>query len=131
VELERYADAIASGVGSATLTQRLEGSETERARLQREDDAAPRSNKVARFLPDLSERYERLVGDIGDALQSDVVAAREFLRGFMGDVRMIPQEGGGLVAEARLDGASLIRKCLKNQRNISFVAGRELGFEQY
>lgn len=49
--------------------------------------------------------------------------AREELRGFMGDVRMIPQKGGGLVAEARLDGAALMRKCLGNQRNMSVVAG--------
>ena len=46
------------------------------------------------------------------ALLVDVERARESLRGFIGDVRMRPGEKHGeLIAEARIDGAALIRKC--------------------
>jgi hypothetical protein len=45
------------------------------------------------------------------------VAAREGLLAFMGNVTMMPLSGGGLAAEARLDGAAVIRKCLGNQPN--------------
>jgi len=39
----------------------------------------------------------------------DVERARESLRGFIGDVKMIPgQKHGELIAEARMDGAALL-----------------------
>jgi hypothetical protein len=87
------------------------------ARLAKEDSATPRVARAERFLPDLAARYERLVGEAERALQGDVESARAALRGFMGAVTMTPLAGGGLEAEARLDGKSLIRKCLGNQRN--------------
>jgi hypothetical protein len=45
---------------------------------------------VVRFLPGLAERYQRIVGEAERALLVDVERARESLRGFIGDVRMIP-----------------------------------------
>ena len=128
MEIDRYADAIASGVSSATVKQRLESTEAELAQLTRVESQKPKPVKTLCVLPDLSDRYERLVFEAEQALQmEDVVAAREGLRGFMGDVTMMPLEGGGLAAEARLDGVALIRKCLGNQAYIRLVAGA--GFE--
>lgn len=48
---------------------------------------------------------------------------RENLRAWMGEVRRTPLAGGGLVAEARLDGTALLQKVLGNQRNRNVVAG--------
>jgi hypothetical protein len=83
---------------------------------------------VVRFLPGLAERYQRIVGEAERALLVDVERARESLRGFIGDVRMIPGEKHGeLIAEARIDGVALMGKCLNLKGNISVVAGA--GFE--
>jgi hypothetical protein len=79
---------------------------------------------VIGFLPGLADRYERIVSEAERALLVDVERARESLRGFIGDVRMIPGERQGeLIAEARIDGAALIRRCLNSKGNISVVAG--------
>jgi hypothetical protein len=59
---------------------------------------------------DKSCRFRRKAG-------AHVVVAREGLLAFMGNVTMMPLSGGGLAAEARLDGAALIWKCLGNQLN--------------
>lgn len=62
-----------------------------------------------RFLPNLAKRYERIVGEAERALLVDVDRARESLRGFLGEVKMIPGEKfGEFIAEARIDGESLI-----------------------
>jgi hypothetical protein len=43
---------------------------------------------------------------------SSSLRARDSLREFTGDVKMIPGEKyGQLIAEARVDGAALMRKC--------------------
>ena len=50
--------------------------------------------------------------------------ARESLRGFVGDVRMIAgDKHGKLIAEARIDGAALALKCLNQKGNISSGSG--------
>jgi hypothetical protein len=59
---------------------------------------------------DKSCRFRRKSG-------AHVVVAREGLLAFMGNVTLMPLSGGGLAAEARLEGAALIRKCLENQPN--------------
>ncbi len=124
MEIERYADAIVAGVVSATLKDRLLKAEAERERLERADRAPRPVSNVIRVIPNIETRYERIVGEAERALQSDVAVAREALRAYLGDVKMIPQKGGGLVAEARLDGAVLVRRVLSpNQRDISVVAG--------
>jgi site-specific DNA recombinase len=125
LEVERYADAIASGLNSATLRERLAAAEAEQVRLRRDDnERESRSDKVIGFLPGLADRYERIVSEAERALLVDVERARESLRGFIGDVRMIPGERQGeLIAEARIDGAALIRRCLNSKGNISVVAG--------
>jgi hypothetical protein len=129
VATRRVPDAIASGLNSATLRERLAAAEAEQIRLRRDDnERESRSDKVIGFLPGLADRYERIVSEAERALLVDVERARESLRGFIGDVRMIPGERQGeLIAEARIDGAALIRRCLNSKGNISVVAG--VGFE--
>ena len=131
VEIDRYVEAIANGIASATLKERLTAAESERAQLRAEDLETPRVRKIVEFLPSFTARFEKVVGDIADLsriLQKNVVEAREELRGYLGGgVTMIPRKGGGIIAEARLDGAALMQKVLGNQRNICVVAGA--GFE--
>lgn len=125
MEIDRYADAIASGFSSATLKERLEAAESERVRLRREENEhESQAKKVISFLPGLTDRYERIVSEAERALLIDVGRTRESLRGFIGDVTMIPGERHGeLIAEARIDGAALMRRCLNSKGNISVVAG--------
>ena len=73
--------------------------------------------------------YERIASEAERPLLVDVERARESLRGFIGDVRMIPCEKHELIAEARIDGAALLRKCLNSKGNRSVVAGGR--FELY
>jgi site-specific DNA recombinase len=127
--IERYLDAIASGIDSSSLKDRLKAAEERLAHLK-QDQCSRRSNadKAVRFLPNLAERYERIVGEAERALLVDVDRARDSLRGFLGEVKMFPGEKlGELIAEARIDGDALIRKCLSGNQNIRVVAGARVG----
>ena len=75
--IENYANAIGTGLKSATLLERLAAAEAERARLVKEDEGGgPRDAKVVPFLPDLSARYERIVSDMERVLQTSCRRAR-------------------------------------------------------
>jgi hypothetical protein len=119
VEIERYADAIAGGLSSPTIIERLKAAERERAQLQAAATTKrPRTDSVARVIPNIEKLRERAVGEAERLLRKgDPEGARENLRAWMGEVRMTPRAEGGLVAEARLDGTALLQKVLGNQQN--------------
>jgi hypothetical protein len=124
-DIERYLDAIASGIDSATLKERLKKAEEKVSILAREQASrASKADQVVRFLPYLAERYERIVGEAERALLVDVDRARNSLRGFLGEEKNgSRQQVWQFIAEDRIDDESIIRKCLSGNQNIRMVAG--------
>lgn len=65
-----------------------------------------------------------MVSEAERALLVDVERTRDSLRGFIGDVKMMPGEKyGELIAEARIDDATLMRRCLNAKGNKSGSGG--------
>ena len=74
---------------------------------------------------------ERVVSEAERPLLVDVERTRDSLRGFIGDVKMMPGEKYcALIAEARIDGAPLMRRCLNAKGNKS-GSGACYGLVQY
>ena len=66
-----------------------------------------------------------MVSEAERALLVDVERTRDSLRGFVGDVKMMPSEKyGELIAEARIDDATLVRRCLNAKGNKSGSGAR-------
>ena len=107
----------------------LAAAESERTKLVKLENQPrrPPAPVVERVISDLPARYLRMVNSIERVPELEPAVAREELRGFMGEVTMTPRKGGGLVAEARLDGTALLQKVFENQRHTTMVAG--VGFE--
>lgn len=65
-----------------------------------------------------------MVSEAERTLLVDVERTRDGLRGFIGDVKVMPGEKyGELIAEARIDDAPLMRRCLNAKGNKSGSGG--------
>jgi hypothetical protein len=66
-----------------------------------------------------------VVSEAERPLLVDVERTRDSLRGFIGDVKIMPGEKYcELIAEARIDGAALMRRCLNAKGNKSGSGAR-------
>ena len=117
-ELDNLMAAIKAGIVTPTTKAALEEAERSIAAAQEELKAIERYEPT-QMLPRAREIYRDMVAKL-EAVE-DVDAAREALRGLIGDVRLIP-ENGTLTAEIQSAG-------LAGALQISLVAGA--GFERY
>jgi hypothetical protein len=68
-------------------------------------------------------RCERVVSEAERVLLVDVERTRDSLRGFIGDLKMMAGEKyGELIAPARIEDATLMRRCLSSKGNKCGVA---------
>jgi site-specific DNA recombinase len=87
-EIEHMAAAIAAGLLSPTLRNKLEAAEAERANLVSEQGASS-TPTVADFLPRLADTYSALVENLENLPPGHVDRARTTLKGLIGEVRLI------------------------------------------
>jgi len=115
-EVERQLDslitAIANGLRSSGLQQRLDGLESEKAELTRVLAAPPPS--PVRLHPNLAALYRDKVAALREALQREDTRAEAFgiLRGLVEKVAVSPREGGGVEVELVGEIASMVRLAL-------------------
>lgn len=88
-QIEKMTEAIAAGLVSSALAQRLAAAEAELAKLQ-----VARPVSVARIAPRVTERVKELVGRLEAAGSLDRDKARAALREILGEVRLIPDPSG-------------------------------------
>lgn len=89
-EVDRYADAIASGLMSPTVRTRLEAAEAELAALAGSQQVMDLVALI-KALPRAVEVYRRLVENLGETIQLRPDQARESLRGLLGEIRVTPE----------------------------------------
>ncbi len=108
-EIENMVDAIRQGTISTALQNALTEAETQRDRLAAEL-ATRETATLPDILPRLGQHYRELVDRLEDSLKTDIPAAREALKGLVGDtIRLYPTEQGILEAEIGVNFEGLIR----------------------
>ncbi len=115
-ELDNLMNAIKAGIITTTTKAALHQAENDIEAAKKEISAAERFEPT-QMLPRAREIYRDMVAKL-EAVE-DVTAAREALKGLIGDVRLVP-ENGTLTAEIQSAG-------LAGTAQISLVAGA--GFE--
>ena len=128
-QISNMVTAIKSGFRSETLKRDLEAGEREKERLQeRMAQDVKRLEKITTMLPDVTQRFKRMVEEFATVTQSEVKKARTLLQGVLGQqITLHPSADGReryLTAEMSGDYAGLIRLLA---RKINVVEGR--GFE--
>jgi hypothetical protein len=113
-EIARLVDAVAEMGLSPALRARLQAAETERAALA--DQSPVKEGKI----PDVMPRYRRLLADLGSALSDDIPKAREMLRGYFGEIRLV-EEGREVFADLKEEPAALLVAC--GGLSLGMVAG--------
>ena len=96
-EVTRLADAIAQGLLSRAVAERLREAEAELAHIEAE--AARPDVDVAALLPGLPEFCRRLVAEIEKNAERDPVGARQAIRSVIPEQIILRPENGRLVAE--------------------------------
>jgi len=89
---------------------------------------ASRANSAAEvitsFLPQAIERYQALVADLKNVLETDVMQAREHLKTLLGQIKLLPSECGKfLQAELRHSTEGLIGLAFDGPLKARMVAG--------
>jgi len=111
---QQYMVAIKAGTFSPTLKDTLEHAEAERARLQHSLQLPMKKLKrLTTALPNLVERFKRMVDDLARATRYEVDLVRGILHGLLGEEKIVltptkDTTGEYLVAELQGDHAGLI-----------------------
>jgi len=83
---------------------------------------------ITSFLPQAIERYQALVADLKNVLETDVMQAREHLKTLLGQIRLLPSECGKFLrAELRHSTEGLIGLALDGSLKARMVAGARNG----
>ena len=126
-EITNIMNAIKAGILTSTTKGELERLEAQNASLEKEiKGITAKAEKVVTLLPRARERYEALVGDLGELSKRHVAQAREQVRELVGEIRLVPTTGGYLEAEMTGRYAGLVKLAVGAQLN-NVVAGE--GFE--
>ncbi len=107
-EIQQLVDAVATGVRSRAVIERLQTAELERDGLASSTSLADRV-AVWELLPRAIELYRQKVVSLGEALaESDIERARSELKDAVGEIRIVTDEAGGAVAEIGLNPACAV-----------------------
>lgn len=89
--------AIRAGIITPTTKAELEKAEAEHAKAESLLKAHSQiTNVLTSFLPKAAERYRAMVGNLSQALYTDVGQARQHLKELMGQIRLLPNIGENL-----------------------------------
>ena len=113
-EIQNIMHAIKAGVLTVTTKAELEKAEAERARLRQTVQGQSKLlDKVGAFLPNLTERFKKVVDELGVVTQSQVDKARGILRELVGGQILLHPATDGverfLMAELSGDYTGLVR----------------------
>jgi site-specific DNA recombinase len=123
-EIEQLVGALAQGIRSRAVIERLEATEAERDRLRAAGTVLDFTAMMA-SIPRAVELYKAKVASLGDAIrETDVERARQVIKDTCGDIIIVP-ENGGAVAEIGLNSAPAA--IFAGAGKIGLVAG--VGFE--
>jgi site-specific DNA recombinase len=100
VELQNLIDAVAQGITSVSVIQRLQKTEAELQSLKDAEVVVDLGTPMA-AIPKAVARYRAMVRDIGNS-PLDIGASREVLKEMVGEIRLRPEPNYGLVAEVGL-----------------------------
>ena len=129
-EIDNLMKAIKAGVVTPTTKSELQRAEAdyEKAKTAIEATKSTREALTA-TLPEAAKRYRKLVGNLGNALQSDISHARRCLETLLGSIRLIPNRTGGyLEAELSHNPEGLLKLAINREEfKVQMVAG--VGFE--
>ena len=117
--------AIRAGIITPTTKAELEKAEAEHAKAESLLKAHSQiTNVLTSFLPKAAERYRAMVGNLSQALYTDVGQARQHLKELMGQIRLLPSMGGkSLEAELRYNAEGLMNLALGKDIKVGLVAG--------
>ena len=108
-EIENMVAAIRQGAWSQALQDALLAAEAERDRL-RAAVSDESYTDLPDLLPQLADTWRNLVEKLEESLATDIPAAREALKGLVGDtIRLYPTEAGILEAELGMNLEGMIR----------------------
>ncbi len=122
-EVGKLTDAIAEGLISPAVIQRLKVAEAELTAIPQ--PAVVDLDLALAALPRAIDRYREMVADLGNAVLRDVERAREVIREMVGEIRVTP-ENGHLIYEMGLNETPLTALA-GGASQIGVVAGA--GFE--
>lgn len=107
-EIANITKAIKAGILTPTTKSELEKAEAERARLQRASEET--SDAIITMLPRAKERYQALIGKIGELSLKHLPQAREQVRALVGEIWLKPSSEGHLEATltGRYDGLVML-----------------------
>jgi site-specific DNA recombinase len=129
-EIERQLDglitAIAEGLRSSGLQQRLDALEAERAQIET-TLAAPAPSPI-RLHPNLAELYRRKVAALHEALRDPNTQAEalEIMRSLIEQVIVHPREAGGFEVELVGEIASMVEVAMGGERKNAALGGAAL-----
>jgi hypothetical protein len=112
-EIAHIMTAIKAGILTPSTKAALEQAEAEQAQLKSMQDQSKVIDKVTTFMPNLVERFKKLVDGLATVTQHQVDKARGILRDLVGgEIRLHPTAAGTeryLTAELAGDYAGLVR----------------------
>lgn len=116
--------AIQQGIITPSTKEALQRAEAEHAEVKTEiQENAHAAEVLTAFLPRATERYKALVVGLGQALYTDVTQARQYLKGLMGQIRLLPNSNEYLEAELRYNSENLLKLALGGAFKAGLVAG--------
>jgi len=117
--------AIRAGIITPATKAELERLETEKTKAATAMQASVSAAEViTSFLPQAIERYQALVADLKNVLETDIMQAREHLKTLLGQIRLLPSECGKFLrAELRHSTEGLIGLALDGSLKARMVAG--------
>lgn len=124
-EIDNLMSAIKAGIVTPTTKAELQRAEADYEKAKASLDAATSTrDALTATLPEAAKRYRKLVGNLGNALQSDIGHARRCLESLLGTIRLVPSRTGRyLEAELRHNPEGLITLALNKDFKARMVAG--------
>lgn len=101
-QIANIMQAISAGIITPSTKEALQRAEADRDKAKQALEADAKAiQPTPDLVPNALGRYRAMTANLARFLSTDVAQARECLKGIMGQIRLLPNETGGLQVELR------------------------------